>query len=63
MVAGWLKQHTGQSFRCLRDDREYATWLALAAHWADETGTTRERIELLVFSDGLPEGSQWLAES
>lgn len=63
VVAGWLKQHTGQSFRCLRDEREYETWLALAAQWAEQTDTTPERIELLVFSDGLPEGSQWRAES
>lgn len=63
VVAGWLKQHTGLRFRCLRDEREYATWLALAAEWAAETGTTPERIELLVFCDGLPERSQWLAES
>jgi hypothetical protein len=63
VVAGWLKEHTGLNFRCLRSEQEYATWLELAAAWAESTGTTSERIELLVFSDGLPEGSQWLAES
>ncbi len=63
VVARWMKEHTGLDFRCLRDEREYATWLALASRWAQETGTTPERIELLVFSDGLPEGSQWLAEA
>lgn len=62
VVAGWLKEHAGLNFRCLRSEQEYATWLELAVAWADETGTTPERIELLVFSDGLPEGSQWLAE-
>lgn len=59
VVAGWLRQHTSVRFRCLRDEREYATWLALAASWAAEAGTTPERIELLVFSDGLPADSQW----
>lgn len=59
VVAGWLKEHTGLRFRCLRDEREYATWLALAEQWAAETGTTAERIELLMFTDGLPEGSPW----
>jgi hypothetical protein len=63
VVAGWLKEHAGLNFRCLRSDQEYATWLELAGAWAEETGTTPERIELLVFSDGLPQGSQWLAES
>ena len=60
VVAGWLRQYTGIRLRCLRDEREYATWLTLAASWAAEAGTTPERIELLVFSDGLPEGSQWV---
>lgn len=59
VVAGWLRQHTGIRLRCLRDEREYVTWLALATSWAAEAGTTPERIELLLFSDGLPEGSQW----
>lgn len=63
VVAKWLREHTGLHFRCLRDEREYATWLALAAQWAQETGTTPERIEFLVFSDGLPAGSQWLTEA
>lgn len=63
VVAGWLKQHAALNFRCLRSEHEYATWLELASAWAEGTGTTPERIELLVFSDGLPEGSQWLAES
>lgn len=63
VVAGWLAQHAAMNFRCLRSEQEYATWLELAAAWAEGTGTTPERIELLVFSDGLPEGSQWLAES
>lgn len=63
VVAGWLKEHAGLKFRCLRNEREYATWLELAGAWANESETTPERIELLVFTDGLPEGSQWLGES
>lgn len=63
VVAGWLKEHAGLKFRCLRNVREYATWLELAAAWADQSETTPERVELLVFTDGLPEGSQWLGES
>lgn len=59
VVAGWLKSHADVRFRCLRDPREFATWLEIASAWGAELGLSPERIELLVFSDGLPERSQW----
>jgi len=63
VVAGWLRKHAGLSFRCLRDEREYAAWLEIAAGWGSEFNLAPERIELLIFTAGLPEKSQWRSES
>jgi hypothetical protein len=59
IVAGWLQTKTGRRFYCNRNSREYAMWLRLASDWGSELHLTPEQVELLIFTDALPEGSQW----
>lgn len=49
--------------RLLRDEAQYESWLHAATGWASGLGTTIDRVELLVFSDGLREGSAWMPDA
>lgn len=59
LVRAWLADHVGVRLRGGRDEREYAVWLLLAEQWAHSLGVSPEQLELIIFSDGLGEGSAW----
>jgi hypothetical protein len=59
LVGAWLVKHAGIRLRLTRHLDSYRQWLELAAAWADELGATSEDVELMIFSDALPDGSQW----
>jgi hypothetical protein len=37
----------------------YALWLLLAEQWASALGVPAEKLEMIMFTDGLPHGSSW----
>jgi hypothetical protein len=59
IVRDWLARHAGVELRGRRDEREYAVWLLLAEQWAAELRLPADRLEMIIFSDGLPETSEW----
>lgn len=59
VVRGWLTEHAGLRLRGDRDEREYAVWLRAASEWAATLKVSVEQVELLIFTDGLDEGSVW----
>lgn len=59
VVRGWLAEHAGLRLRGDRDEREYALWLRASAQWAAALNVSAEQVELLIFTDGLDEGSAW----
>lgn len=59
VVAGWLATHAGLRLRGQRHEQDYATWLRAAEQWARELGVPTDRLEMIIFSDGLHEGSSW----
>ena len=61
LVGAWLVEHADIRLRLTRHPDSYRLWLESAAHWADELGATSEEVELMIFSDALPDGSQWAA--
>jgi hypothetical protein len=58
-VAEWLERRAGLRLRDQRSEREYATWLAVAESWARGLGVDRNRLEMLIFTDGLGARSSW----
>lgn len=63
LVRAWLQDHAGLRFPGRRDAVEYARWLELAGFWADQLDVAPGRLEMLIFTDALPAGSSWAAES
>lgn len=59
IVAGWLQTHAGLVVRGQRDAQHYANWLVHAESWAQELRLTPDRVEMLIFTDGLGEDSSW----
>jgi hypothetical protein len=63
VVGAWLARHAGLRLRLDRDARAYATWLAVAEQWAHELDIEAERLELIIFTDGLQSDSLWKRSS
>jgi hypothetical protein len=61
LVGSWLAEHAGLRLRLTRHPDSYRLWLEAAGSWANDLGVTSEDVELMIFSDALPEGSQWAA--
>lgn len=59
LVGTWLVEHADVRLQLTRHTNSYRHWLELAATWAAELETTSEDVELLIFSDALPDSSQW----
>ena len=59
VVAEWLLTRAGLVVRGQRDARHYASWLAHADWWAQELRVATDRLEMLIFTDGLGEDSSW----
>jgi hypothetical protein len=59
IIRDWLGQHAGVHLAGRRDEREYAVWLLLAEQWASALGLSPEKLEMMIFTDGLPEDSSW----
>jgi len=59
VIRDWLRRHAGVHLAGGRDEREYAVWLLLAEQWASALGVSSDHLEIIIFIDGLPEGSSW----
>lgn len=59
VVALWLRRHARIGLSTARSLEDYSYWLQLAASWSDTLQLPRNRIELLIFNDGLPPSSPW----
>lgn len=59
VIRDWLWQHAGVHLAGRRDEREYAVWLLLAEQWGSAAGVPPEKLDMIIFTDGLPEGSSW----
>ena len=57
IIREWLAKHAGLHLRGRRDEREYAVWLLLAEQWASAVRLSPEMLEMITFTDGLPERS------
>jgi hypothetical protein len=58
-VVGNGSANVGRRFNLDSHVGDYGLWLNLASRWASELDLMPEQIELLIFNDGLPKGSQW----
>jgi thermostable 8-oxoguanine DNA glycosylase len=59
VVARWIGEHAGIRLTLSRDARNYGRYLEVLHGWAAALGLTTEQVELVIFTDGLPEGSPW----
>ncbi|MBA3833768.1 MAG: hypothetical protein H0X34_18115 [Chthoniobacterales bacterium] len=59
LVCSWLLEYADLRLRLTRHPDSYRLWLEAAASWGNDLGVTSEEIELMIFSDALPDGSQW----
>jgi hypothetical protein len=59
IIRDWLAEHARVWLTGRRDEREYAVWLLLAERWAGALRLSPERLEMLIFNDGLGEISSW----
>jgi hypothetical protein len=62
IVAKWLEANTDERFDLDRNVESYERWLELASSWSESLDVTPEQIELAIFTDQLPSGSQWRLE-
>ena len=61
LVGGWLAEHTRLRLKLARHPPSYRVWLKAASRWAVQLRTTPEKVELLIFTDALPDSSRWRA--
>lgn len=61
LVGAWLVEHADLRLRLTRNPDSYRRWLEAASRWAETLGVSSEAVELMIFSDALPDGSQWVA--
>lgn len=59
LLRAWLAEHAGVELRGGRDEREYAMWLLIAEQWAKALNIAADQLELVIFTDALPDDSPW----